>query len=144
MHSRLRAILANRPYLYGAFAGLAIFVAVYVVTAALSRAHMHPEATLIDDFLIGSLVAALVVTLEQQHRREIRRQQERISLIIELNHHIRNALQTIVYVNAKNNDKDAAMVREATKRIEWALTEILPGDEPPPAKPASKSIAIPR
>lgn len=144
MRARLRAILGNRTYLYGILAGIAIFVAVYAVTATLSRMHLRPEATLIDDFLIGVLVAALVVTLEKQHQRELRRQQERISLIIELNHHIRNALQSIVYVNSKNNGQDAALVREATKRIEWALTEILPGDESPPTKPKSKSIAVPR
>ena len=144
MRAWFRAILGNRPYLYGALAGIAMFVAVYVITAALSRMQMRPEATLIDDFLIAGLAAALVITLEQQHQRELRRQQERISLIIELNHHIRNALQSIVYVNSKNNGQDAALVREATKRIEWALTEILPGDEPPPAKSISKSIAVPR
>ncbi len=144
MPARLRAILGNRPYLYGTLAGVAIFVAVYVITAVLSRMHMRPEATLVDDFLIGGLVAVLVITLEQQHQRELRRQQERIALIIELNHHIRNALQSIVYVNAKNNGQDAALVREATKRIEWALTEILPGDESLPTKPMSKSIAVPR
>lgn len=112
-----------------------MFAAVYVIDAVLAKLRLRPEATFLDDFLLGGLVAVLIVTLERQHQRELRRQQERISLIIELNHHIRNALQSIVYVNAKISAEDAAVIRDATKRIEWALTEILPGETSAPAAP---------
>lgn len=128
MLERLRRMFGSRPYLYGALAGIAMFVAVYVVNAVLVRIHLRPEATLLDDTLLGSLAGALVVTLELQHQRELRRQQERLAIIIELNHHIRNALQAIVYINEKMDGEDATTIREATNRIQWALTEILPGE----------------
>lgn len=144
--SAVRAILGKRPrpYFYGTWAGIAMFLAVEIVDALMFRFHLRREATFLDNFLLAALAAVLVMSLELQHRREIRRQQQRISLIIELNHHIRNALQSIVYVNAKNHGEDAVIVRDATKRIEWALTEILPGDEPisSPSSPESKHSSL--
>lgn len=141
MLARLRGVFGSRPYLYGALAGIAMFVAVYVVNAVMARIHLRPEATLLDDTLLGGLAGVLVVTLELQHKRELRRQQERMAVVIELNHHIRNALQPIVYINSKMDDGDAAILRESTRRIEWALTEILPGKKPEPDLVKSKSSA---
>ncbi len=130
MLARLHRVFGSRPYVYGAIAGLGMFVAVFVLNAVMARIHLRPEATLLDDTLLGSLAGVLVVTLELQHERELRRQQQRMAVVIELNHHIRNALQAIVYVNSKmNDDGDAVMVREATTRIEWALREILPAEK---------------
>ncbi len=106
-----------------------MFVAVYLVDALMARIQLRPEVTFLDDFLLGGLTAALVIVLELQHRREFQRQQARIAVIIEMNHHIRNALQSIVYVNSKMKGDDASMVRDATRRIEWALTEILPRED---------------
>jgi hypothetical protein len=137
----LRKICGSRPYLYGALAGGAMVAAVYVVDAVMAQIHLRPEATILDDLLLGALTAALVVTLELQHQREMRRQQERMAIVIEMNHHIRNALQTIVYVNSKMDDRDAETIHEATDRIEWALREILPGTMPAPARVMPKSSA---
>ncbi len=129
MRTWTRRIIGSRPYLYGVFAGIGMFVAVYLVDSGMARIRLRPEATFLDDFLLGGVTAALVTVLELQHRRELRRQQERITLIIEMNHHIRNALQSIVYVNSKMPECDAAIVREAARRIEWALTEVLQRQE---------------
>ncbi len=130
MRAWFRTILGNRPYLYGTLAGVVMFAAIYVVNAIMVRLHLRPEVTFLDNFLLASLAAALIATLEIQHQHELRRQQQRIALIIEMNHHIRNALQSIVYVNSKMSEKDAAIIAEAIKRIEWALTEVLPGELP--------------
>ncbi len=144
MQAWIQRIVGNRPYLYGVLAGTAMFVTVYVVDMGMARLRLRPEATFLDDFLLGGVTAVLVTVLELQHRRELRRQDERIALIIEMNHHIRNALQSIVYVNSKMPEQDAVVVREATRRIEWALTEILPrhGDHKTAPAAASKSSSL--
>jgi hypothetical protein len=136
MLARIRDIFGSRPYLYGTLSAFAMFVAVYVVDNLMVRMHLRPEETFLNDLLLGSLVGILVVTLELQHKREIRRQQERMRVVIELNHHIRNALQAIVYINSRMSGEDAAIMREATGRIEWALTEILPAEK-------ARSVIVP-
>jgi uncharacterized membrane protein YsdA (DUF1294 family) len=136
MLARFRGVFGSRPYLYGVLSALAMFITDYVVDNLMVRMHLRPEETILNDLLLGGLVGLLVVTLELQHKREMRRQQERLKVVIELNHHIRNALQAIVYINSKMNGEDAAIMREATGRIEWALTEILPGEN-------ARSITLP-
>jgi hypothetical protein len=47
----------------------------------------------------------------------------------EMNHHIRNALQIIIYTASNANDRDGVdKIRDAAKRIEWALREVLPAE----------------
>jgi hypothetical protein len=79
---------------------------------------------------LGTLVAVLVVSLEVHHQSGLRRQEEKIKVMVEMNHHIRNALQTIVYVNSTNPDKISSdRLSAAANRIEWALREVLPGKQ---------------
>jgi len=65
----------------------------------------------------------------ERNRRELVRQ--RMSTIVEMNHHIRNALQVIKFwsVQHQNCNPDEAqiqLVRDSVDRIEWALREVLP------------------
>jgi hypothetical protein len=105
-----------------------MFIAVYVVDMVMARIHLRPEATILDDLLLGLLAAVLVVSLEKQHEREIRLQKARIGMIIEMNHHIRNALQSIVYASAGMEGENAKAIRDASRRVEWALKEVLPAE----------------
>jgi two-component sensor histidine kinase len=51
---------------------------------------------------------------------------ERLRMIAEMNHHVRNALQVISYSSQTQPNEDLArMVRESSQRIEWALREVL-------------------
>jgi hypothetical protein len=63
-------------------------------------------------------------------------------VISEMNHHVRNALQPILYSPyLKEQAEQVRTIQEGTRRIEWALREVLPGDDsaPPRAKsPASQ------
>jgi hypothetical protein len=44
-----------------------------------------------------------------------------------MNHHVRNALQVVIYAASAHKDDDLAeQVREAVRRIDWALKEVLP------------------
>lgn len=124
----LRRIEAWRPYLFASAAGVVTFAAVHTIDAFLAHINLPAEATLIDDFLLGTLVAGLILLIELQHQRELRRERLRVTVMGEVNHHIRNALQSIVYVTLKATDIDATdKISEAIERIEWTLREILPG-----------------
>jgi len=55
---------------------------------------------------------------------------DRLQLIADLNHHIRNALQVIKFLGMQNRSSlDAVqlqLVNDSVDRIEWALREVLP------------------
>jgi hypothetical protein len=82
--------------------------------------------------MVGAVVAGGVTTLLIERllftQREARiAELERFRIIAEMNHHIRNALQTISYQRyVSASDAEAKRVKEAVDRIEWALEEILP------------------
>ena len=122
----LRLPKTRRAYVRSGVAGLAGFFALYIIAhQVLTRFGLRAESTYLDDALLGILVAVLVFALEAQHELEIRAERERAKVLVELNHHIRNALQTIVYVNsASAPSEDTARVTQATQRIDWALREI--------------------
>jgi hypothetical protein len=49
-------------------------------------------------------------------------------VISAMNHHVRNALQTIAYVPYTEQAKQMLLIQQAVNRIQWALNEILPGE----------------
>ncbi len=108
--------------------GLITFAVVWLIDAAFSRFGLHAEATILDDLLLGALAGLYVAAEEARHHRDLRAQEEKLKVVMEMNHHIRNALQAIIYVNAQNPDQDSARkVAEAAQRITWALEEVLTG-----------------
>src|ERR1035441_2227779 len=115
--------MANK-YLHSLLGGLATFGAVYLVETVLARAGMRGENTLIDDALLG-IFAALAVFFLLRHRdaeREADRKKHYASVIADLNHHIRNALQVIVYRTELGfkGFPELQEIREAVNRIDWA------------------------
>jgi hypothetical protein len=59
-------------------------------------------------------------------------------VIAEMNHHVRNALQPIMYSPyLKEQAEQVRTIQEGTRRIEWALREVLPGEDA--VLPGSKS-----
>ncbi|MGE5322881.1 MAG: hypothetical protein ACM3SW_08470, partial [Actinomycetota bacterium] len=64
---------------------------------------------------------------------------DRLRVIAEMNHHIRNALQVIAYhAWSAKSEHEIASMNEAVNRITWALQEVLPqfpgGEEHAPPK----------
>ncbi|MFZ0661824.1 MAG: hypothetical protein WAM66_03970 [Acidobacteriaceae bacterium] len=131
--------MTRRKFAISLLSGAGMFVAVYLIDAALAHAGMHAETTHLDDGLLGFIVAALAFVLETQREREVRRQERCAVVIEEMNHHIRNALQIIVArANLSMNDiPELCQVTTAVERIDWALREILPhtAGGPLPTKP---------
>jgi hypothetical protein len=95
---------------------------------------------LIDDLLVGIVAGAMVFAYERhQHKLVL----ARMRVIAEMNHHVRNALQPILYSPfLQEQAEQVRTIQEGTRRIEWALREVLPGEaEPAPPESKSKSAA---
>lgn len=71
-----------------------------------------------DTLLIGGLVWVLMLHSRQQRLLA----NHRFRVIADCNHHIRNALQVIAYMDTKNT----IVMRQQVDRIEWVLREVLP------------------
>lgn len=82
--------------------------------------------TLVVDNLAAAILLGLVVFVYERHReRELMR---RLQVIELMNHHVRNALQPVMYLPYSDDQQEQLnMIREAVHRIDWALREILPG-----------------
>jgi hypothetical protein len=73
---------------------------------------------------ILGLMALKLVNLAEERRRATL---ERLRMIGDMNHHIRNALEVIAMSAHGIEDKQAIMrINAAVDRIQWALREILP------------------
>lgn len=94
--------------------------------------------TLVIDNLAAAIMLGLVVFVYERHReRELLR---RLQVIELMNHHVRNALQPVMYLPySQDQQQQVNMVRDAVERIDWALREILPGSGvgEPPSKDAA-------
>jgi hypothetical protein len=123
---QLRFPRTRRAYVTSLAAGVGTFVLVVIIVhGLLTSMGLRAEATYLDDLLVAIVVALLVLALEAQHEAAMRVQRERSLLTLGLNHHIRNALQTIVYAASTVPDKhQAELLKDAAKRIEWALREV--------------------
>lgn len=106
--------------------GFSLFALGALVQALLQRSHIHGVTLYLDDILLGLLAGLLIFAYEQRRYRAL---MDRIRVIAEMNHHVRNALQTITFSRFAEAPKQVQMLDESTKRIQWALQEILPGED---------------
>ena len=89
------------------------------------RFGLEGSQRILDD-LLGGLIAASIFYLYE--RRSLRRFRERLQLIDLMNHHIRNALQPLMFVTFQPETAvQMRLVEECVDYIDWALREILPG-----------------
>jgi hypothetical protein len=78
------------------------------------------------DDITGGIVAASIFYLYE--RRAMRRFREHLRLVDLMNHHIRNALQPLMFVPFQFEVAvQKQLVEECVNHIDWALREILPG-----------------
>jgi hypothetical protein len=115
-----------RPAVAGFFWGLCIFALGVLLDRELARFGISGVTAVIDDLLIGIVAGALVFAYEL-HRYKVMLRQMRV--IAEMNHHIRNALQPILYSSYVGEQAEhIRLIQQGTERIQWALKEILPGE----------------
>jgi hypothetical protein len=113
-----------------------VFVLSAVLEFGFDKLGLTGIAALLDDLLIG-MVAGGVVFAYEQHRHKLVMRQMRV--IAEMNHHVRNALQPILYSPyLKEQAEQVRMIQLGTERIRWALEEVLPGSaDDEPSRPAA-------
>lgn len=119
-------------YLWMIAAGIGIIMFVGSVSFDLILLE-HKEALAIglSNALVALLAATLVYTLLAYGRQQRRRVVERTEALNEVNHHIRNALQSLAFAAGTLKDrKESGAISEAITRIQWALLEVLPKVEP--------------
>ena len=104
--------------------GLVIALIGSAVEAAIGK-HALLTFEAIDDVVIGVLTAIVIFVYEQHRYRVI---MDKIRTISAMNHHVRNALQTISYSPYTAEEKQIRLIAESVSRIEWALREVLPGE----------------
>lgn len=125
-----------RRALFSFSLGFGIFVLGVGLRTVLDMLGVGGVPALIDDLLVGIVAGAMVFAYERhQHKLVL----ARMRVIAEMNHHVRNALQPILYSPfLQEQAEQIRTIQEGTRRIEWALREVLPG-EAEPAPPESKS-----
>ena len=120
-------ITLTRRAVYSFGLGCGIFILGLTLRTLLDRWGISGVAAAIDDMLIGVLAGLLVFAYEHHQHRVIL---EKMRVIAEMNHHVRNALQPIIYSPyVKEQAEQIKIIQEGTRRIEWALREVLPGED---------------
>ena len=80
---------------------------------------------IVDD-LLGGLIAGLIFYVYERHR--LRRLRQQLHVIDLMNHHVRNALQPLMFITEDPESRgQMKLVEECVRRIDWALREALPG-----------------
>ena len=110
--------------------GCGIFLLGVALRALLDSLGVSGVPAAVDDLLIGVLAGLLVFAYERHQHKLIL---EKMRVISEMNHHVRNALQPIMYSPYLGEQAEQIRtIQEGTRRIEWALREVLTGDESAP------------
>jgi hypothetical protein len=118
--------------------GFALFGLGALVNALLERRHVGGISLYFDDVILGLIAGFLVFFYEQRRHRATL---DKIRVIAEMNHHVRNALQAIALSPYAEKSQQIQLIDESAQRIQWALREILPGEVEPAPAPDEKTIA---
>jgi len=134
-----RLLVAALRFKWAAFSAVVVFVAVYWLDAWFVRHGLRRDAPLVDNILLSGLVLALGIAQQLRHERQLKRHRQLMGIIAEMNHHTRNALQVIVSRSVLSMADSSALedIRQAVRRIDWCLREVLPNaDETEARKPS--------
>jgi hypothetical protein len=135
MYRKPITLKARAMYSFGL--GFGIFVLGVALRTLLDNWSVTGVTAVIDDLLIG-LLAGLLVFAYERHRHKVIL--EKMRMIAEMNHHVRNALQPIIYSPyLREQAEQVKIIQEGIHRIEWALREVLPGDESAPSSQRSST-----
>jgi hypothetical protein len=105
--------------------GFGLFVLGAGLQGVLEQRGVTRATIYLDDLLLGLLAGLMAFAYEHRRSRELR---QKLAVISAMNHHVRNALQTIAYVPYTEQAKQMLLIQQSVNRIQWALNEILPGE----------------
>jgi len=113
------------PAMSAGIVGSVVVIFLFLTDQLSSHYGLTEPQRILDDFC-GGIVAGLLVYRYERGRSKYLN--ERLKTIELMNHHVRNALQTIVSsAYAHGHDQQVDEIRSSIQRIEWALREILSG-----------------
>ena len=121
----------------GLVIGSLLFLVSYSIEVILVTLHLPPSSTMLDNAaiaIVGTLIMAYYI-LSTQAEQVFLRENERMHLTIDLNHHVRSPL-TAIHVAASLEDTAERLrqIDEAIAHIDQALFELVPavgnGDAP--------------
>jgi hypothetical protein len=119
--------------------GFIIFLLGALLENLLAKFKVAGLAAVADNLLIGILAGAIVFAYESHRHKAMLRQMQ---VIAEMNHHVRNALQPILYSPYLKEQADQVrIIQQGTERIQWALKEVLPGNVEEPSPQDSRTAA---
>jgi len=134
-----KPVTLKRRAVYSFGLGCGIFLLGVTLRTLLDSWGVSGVTAVVDDLLIGVLSGFLVFAYERHQHKLIL---EKMRVISEMNHHVRNALQPIMYSPyLKEQTEQIRIIQEGTRRIEWALREVLPGEDADPPDSKSRSAA---
>ncbi len=105
--------------------GFGLFVLGAGLQGILERRGVTRTSIYLDDLVLGLLAGLMAFAYEHRRSRDLR---QKLVVISAMNHHVRNALQTISYVPYTEQAKQMLLIQHSVNRIQWALKEILPGE----------------
>ena len=109
---------------------LVLGVLIGVCGVGLDRLVHHANRLYVSDLytcVVASVFSYLLMIYEKRRRMIMVR---RMAIAAEVNHHIRNALTAIVYSTSVKRDQPLqSVLKDATDRIDWVLTTVLPDGE---------------
>jgi hypothetical protein len=105
--------------------GFILFLLGALLEGFLNQHGISGKSIYIDDVVLGALAGLVVFGYEHRRSKDMA---QKLAVISAMNHHVRNALQTISYVPYTEQAKQILLIQESVNRIQWALREILPGD----------------
>jgi hypothetical protein len=122
------SLTTARIFAIALLSALVVFLIGAGMDMAILREHESRRlAVELSDALGGLIAGGLVFKLLQYERERRERLRQKIAIIADMNHHVRNALQVISFHAYSTGDQEQLeAVRESMERIQWALKEVLP------------------
>jgi hypothetical protein len=105
--------------------GFILFLLGALMEGVLNQRGLSSKSIYVDDLVLGALAGLVVFAYEHRRSKDMA---QKLAVISAMNHHVRNALQTISYVPYTEQAKQIMLIQDSVNRIQWALREILPGD----------------
>ena len=109
---------------------LVLFVAggfKYVLAGLMVRAGASRQEMRIQDAILTGLFCAVIVCIALGAERFRREQfRERVNVVSDLNHHLRNALEIIIHGHLLPQSSQTKAIFESVERIDHALKKIVP------------------
>ena len=112
-----------RKYLFSLLIALAAFGSGILLDVALG---VENRGILYSDILTAVVAGVLSLMMARYYERLRVADSERLRVAADVNHHVRNALTTVLYsVHVKRDPELIQFTQEAVDRIDWTLREIL-------------------